>query len=386
MEREKALSTRIARLGVGFDRQFGSISVPIFQTAIYRYEKFGENLGYDYSRSENPTRAAVESAILELEGGTRGLAFSSGMAAITSLLLLFKPGDEIIVSDDLYGGTYRLFQEIMQKYGFTFHYVDFENEEGVRHILERGKVAALFVETPTNPLLKIADVRAVVEMGKEFDAMTIVDSTFATPILMRPIEFGAQVVLHSATKYLGGHNDLIGGLIVAAEEELGERLYFKQKAAGAILGPFDCWLLLRGMKTLHVRFEKAQENAVKVSEYLMNSPHVKKVYFPGIPGHRGNDIHFSQSDGPGAMLSFELEENVSLPKFFDSLQVINLAESLGGVESLTTHPATMTHVDIPEEERLKIGITHQLVRLSVGIEEGDDLVVDLGRALEVASP
>jgi cystathionine beta-lyase/cystathionine gamma-synthase len=308
------------------------------------------------------------------------------MAAITSLLLLFKPGDEIIVSDDLYGGTYRLFQEIMQKYGFTFHYVDFENEEGVRHILERGKVAALFVETPTNPLLKIADVRAVVEMGKEFDAMTIVDSTFATPILMRPIEFGAQVVLHSATKYLGGHNDLIGGLIVAAEEELGERLYFKQKAAGAILGPFDCWLLLRGMKTLHVRFEKAQENAVKVSEYLMNSPHVKKVYFPGIPGHRGNDIHFSQSDGPGAMLSFELEENVSLPKFFDSLQVINLAESLGGVESLTTHPATMTHVDIPEEERLKIGITHQLVRLSVGIEEGDDLVVDLGRALEVASP
>ncbi len=385
MKREKALSTRIAGLGVGFDRQFGSVSVPIYQTAIYKYEKFGENMEYDYSRSENPTRAAVESAILELEGGARGLAFSSGMAAITSLLLLFKPGDELIVSDDLYGGTYRLFQEIMQKYGLTFHYVDFEERDLVRHLLKRGKVTALFVETPTNPLMKIADVRAVVEMGNEYDAMTIVDSTFATPILMRPIEFGAQVVLHSATKYLGGHNDLIGGLIVAAEEKLGERLYFKQKAAGAILGPFDCWLLLRGMKTLHVRFEKAQENAVKVSEYLMDSPHVKKVYFPGIPGHKGNDIHFSQSDGPGAMLSFELEENVSLPKFFDSLQVINLAESLGGVESLTTHPATMTHVDIPEKERLKIGITHQLVRLSVGIEEGDDLVFDLNRALEAAS-
>ncbi len=385
MERKSSLSTRIARMGINFDRQFGSISVPIYQTAIYRYKKFGENFGYDYSRSENPTRFALESAIADLEGGARGLAFSSGMAAITSLFLLFKPGDEIIATDDLYGGTYRLFQEIMKKYGLIFHYVDFEDRGVVREILEKGRVAALFVETPTNPLMKITDVKAAADLGKEFGAITIVDSTFPTPLLMRPLELGADLVLHSATKYLGGHNDLIGGLIVTGSEELGERVYFTQKAAGAILGPFDSWLLLRGMKTLHVRFERAQENAIKASDFLYRCPQVKRVYFPGIPGHRGNEIHFAQSTGPGAILSFELEEGVSVSTFFESLKVITLAESLGGVESLTTHPSTMTHVDIPETERLKLGITDQLVRVSLGIEDSRDLVDDLDQAIRNAT-
>ena len=385
MEKQISLSTRIVRMGIDFDRQFGSISVPIYQTAIYRYKKFGENFGYDYSRSENPTRFALECAIAELEGGVRGLAFSSGMAAITSLLLLFKPGDVIIATDDLYGGTYRFFQEIMTQYGLIFHYVDFEDHSNLREILEQGGVAALFVETPTNPLMKITDVKAAADLGKEYGAMIIVDSTFPTPLLMRPLEMGADLVLHSATKYLGGHNDLIGGLIVTGSEELGERVYFTQKAAGAILGPFDSWLLLRGMKTLHVRFERAQENAVKAAEFLYKCPHVKRVYFPGIPGHRGNEVHFAQSSGPGAMLSFELGEEISVPTFFESLEVVTLAESLGGVESLTTHPSTMTHVDIPEAERLKLGITDRLVRLSVGIEDGQDIVDDLDQAIRNAS-
>lgn len=380
MKKEKALHTKIAQIGVGFDHRFGAISVPIYQTAIYK-KKFGENLGYDYSRSENPTRTALESAIAELEEGARGLAFSSGMAAITSLSFLFEPGDLVIVSDDLYGGTYRLFQEIMMKYGITFYYMDLSNVEGVEEFMKGKRVRAIFIETPTNPLMKIADIRRLVALAKTQDAITIVDSTLTTPLLMKPLQLGADVVVHSATKYLGGHNDLIGGLIVAADAELGERLYFKQKAAGAIMGPFDCWLLIRGMKTLAVRLAKAQENADAIALHLYRSGGVKKVYFPGLPGHPGNDVHFSQAEGPGAVLSFELDEGSILPRFFDSLKVVSPAESLGGVESLTTHPATMTHADIPEGERLRIGITDNLVRISVGIEDLSDLIPDIDNAI-----
>lgn len=381
MKSEKALPTKVAQIGVGFDRPFGSISVPIYQTAIYKYKKFGENSDYEYSRSGNPTRGVLERAIAELEGGARGLAFSSGMAAIASLAFIFEPGDEIIVSDDLYGGTYRLFQEIMMKYGITFHYRDLADTDGVEAFMRKRKVRALFIETPTNPLMKIADIRGIVNLSREHGSMVVVDSTFTTPLLMRPLDLGADVVIHSATKYLGGHNDLIGGLIVTADSDLGERLYFKQKAAGAIMGPFDSWLLIRGMKTLAVRMASSQKNAEAIAGHLQHAPGVKKVYFPGIPGHGGSDVHFSQATGTGAVLSFELEDGASLPGFFDSLQIINLAESLGGVESLTTHPATMTHADIPEEERLRIGITDCLIRISVGIEELSDLLEDIDNAI-----
>ncbi|RMG58448.1 MAG: PLP-dependent transferase [Deltaproteobacteria bacterium] len=385
MGRKEGVATKLARVGVGFDRQFGSISVPIYQTAIYRYRKFGENLGYDYSRSENPTRRALEDAIAELEGGARGLAFSSGMAAITAVATLFSPGDEVLVCDDLYGGTYRLFQEIVARYGVTFTYADLSDLSVVEAHLSRGTVKAVFIETPTNPLLKVIDVVEVGKRAKEAGALFIVDSTFLSPYLMRPIEYGADIVVHSATKYLGGHNDLIGGLVVAADGELGERLYFIQKAAGAILGPFDSWVLLRGMKTLAVRMEKAQENAEKLARFLADHPKVTDVYFPGLPDHPGRDVHFRQARGPGAVLSFRLHESVHVPTFFNSLRVVNLAESLGGVESLTTHPATMTHADIPPEEREKLGITDSLVRISVGIEDGDDIVADVGEAIERAS-
>ncbi len=383
--RNTGISTRIVRTGVGFDKQFGSISVPIYQTAIYKYKRFGENLGYDYSRSENPTRTALEEAMAVLEGGARGLAFSSGMAAITAVTLLFEPGDTILVTDDLYGGTYRLFQEIMSKYGIEFVYEDLSDLNVVESVMRKCDVKAIFVETPTNPLLKVIDLEGIVRLARGCGALVVVDSTFLSPYLMRPIEVGADIVVHSATKYLGGHNDLIGGIIVTSDADLGEKLYFIQKAAGFILGPFDSWLLMRGLKTLGVRMEKAQENATLVAEFLASHPLVEKVYFPGLPDHPGREVHFRQASGPGAVLSFELHESVDLARFFDSLEVINLAESLGGVESLTTHPATMTHADIPEEERKKIGIFDNLVRLSVGIEAGGDLVEDLRIAIERAS-
>ena len=368
---------------MGADRAFGSISVPIYATAIYRYEAFGRHRGFDYSRSENPTRQAAEKAIADLEGGKKAVAFSSGMAAISAVMTLFRSGDRILCSDDLYGGTYRLFEQILKPYGMAFDYVDMGNPGKVAKRIGK-KTRAVFVETPTNPLMKIADIREVARIARNKGVLSVVDNTFMSPLLQRPLALGADVVVHSATKFLGGHNDLIGGAVVTIDPDLGERMHFAQKAVGAVLSPFDSWLLLRGIKTLAVRVPRAQQSAEVIAAYLAAHPYVRKVFYPGLPGHTRRDLHFSQADGPGAIISFELARESAVPAFLNALKTVLLAESLGGVESLITHPSTMTHADIPLEEQAAVGLTPSLVRLSVGIENPDDLVADLMQALRKA--
>ncbi|HSM00006.1 MAG TPA: PLP-dependent aspartate aminotransferase family protein [Candidatus Limnocylindria bacterium] len=382
-KRKRSLETLAAQSGVGADRAFGSISAPIYTTAIYRYEEFGRHRGFDYSRSENPTRQAAEQAIAALEGGTRAVAFSSGMAAISAVMTLFRSGDHILCSDDLYGGTYRLFEQILKHYGLRFDYADMGNPGQVRKRIGR-KTRAVFIETPTNPLMKIADIRGVVGIARDRGILSVVDNTFMSPLLQRPLALGADMVVHSATKFLGGHNDLIGGAVVTVDPDLGEKMHFAQKAVGAVLSPFDSWLLLRGIKTLAVRMDRAQRSAEVIAAFLADHPFVRKVFYPGLPGHQRRGLHFSQSDGPGAIISFELGRRSAVPSFLNTLRTVLLAESLGGVESLITHPSTMTHADIPLEEQAAVGLTPRLVRLSVGIENPDDLVADLAQALRRA--
>jgi cystathionine beta-lyase/cystathionine gamma-synthase len=372
-----------AQAGVGTDRAFGSISVPIYATAIYRYEAFGRHRGFDYSRSENPTRQAAEKAIADLEEGKKAVAFSSGMAAISAVMTLFRSGDHILCSDDLYGGTYRLFEQILKHYGLAFGYVDMGNPGLVAKRIGK-KTKAVFIETPTNPLMKIADIREVARIARNKKVLSIVDNTFMSPLLQRPLALGADVVVHSATKFLGGHNDLIGGAVVTIDPDLGERMHFAQKAVGAVLSPFDSWLLLRGIKTLAVRVPRAQQSAEVIAAYLAAHPYVRKVFYPGLPGHARRDMHFSQADGPGSIISFELARESAVPAFLNALKTVLLAESLGGVESLITHPSTMTHADIPLAEQAAVGLTPSLVRLSVGIENPDDLIADLTQALRKA--
>lgn len=379
MKRHRTIETAAAQAGVGADKAYGAVSTPIYPSAIYRYERFGKNRGYDYSRGENPTRKAAEEVLADLEGGARAVAFSSGMAAISALMTLFKAGDHILCSDDLYGGTYRLFEKLLRPYGLTFDYADMGNPGAVRKKIGR-KTRALFVETPTNPLMKIADLKGIARIGRERKLLTVVDNTFMSPLLQRPLDLGIDVAVHSATKFLGGHNDLIGGAIVAADPEVGERLAFAQKAIGAVPSPFDCWLLLRGIKTLVVRVMRAQENAEILSKFLSGHPAVGKVFYPGLPGHPRREIHFSQASGAGSIISFELKKGKAVPAFLGALKTILLAESLGGVESLITHPSTMTHADIPVEEQAAVGLTPSLVRLSVGIENPGELESDLARA------
>lgn len=383
MGRERSIETLAAQAGVGADRAFGAVSAPIYTTAIYRYDAFGRHRGFDYSRAENPTRQAAEKALADLEGGARAVAFGSGMAAISALTVLFRSGDHILCSDDLYGGTYRYFEKMMRPYGLAFDYVDMGNPAAVSRRIGR-KTRAAFIETPTNPLMKIADLREVARVCRRKRILSIVDNTFMSPLLQRPLALGADLVVHSATKFLGGHNDLIGGAVVAADAELGERIAFAQKAAGAVLSPFDAWLLLRGIKTLGVRVARAQENASRLAEFLARHPFVKKVFYPGLPGHPRRDLHFAQASGPGSIISFELARESAVPRFLSSLKTVLLAESLGGVETLVTHPATMTHADIPREEQEAVGLTPALVRLSVGIEEVGDIQADLAAALGIA--
>lgn len=383
MKRKRSIETVAAQAGVGADRAYGSVSVPIYPTAIYRYDAFGKHRGFDYSRSENPTRQAAEKALADLEGGARAFAFSSGMAAVSAVMTLFGSGDRILCSDDLYGGTYRLFEQILKRSGLSFEYIDMGDTAKVARRINR-KTRALFIETPTNPLMKIADLRGTARIARERGILSIVDSTFMSPILQRPLELGSDIVIHSATKFLGGHNDLIGGAAVVSDPELGEKMHFAQKAVGAVLSPFDCWLLLRGIKTLPVRIARAQETAGVMAAFLSAHPFVRKVFYPGLPGHLRAAMHRSQSSGPGAILSFELAREDAVPAFLNSLKVVLLAESLGGVESLVTHPATMTHADIPPEEQAAVGLTPALVRLSVGMEHPDDLVTDVAQALRRA--
>lgn len=376
--------TKLIHGGVEGDIHTGAVNVPIYQTATYRQEIPGVHKGYEYSRTGNPTREAVESLIAELESGTHGFAFASGLAAITAVLSLFAKGDKLILSDNVYGGTFRLLNQVFQNFGITFELVDTSDVEKIRKAVDVN-VKAVYIETPTNPLLGITDIRAVAELAKEHNLLTIVDNTFYTPYLQRPLELGADIVLHSATKYLGGHSDLIAGLVVVKEEKLAERIAFLQNATGGILAPFEAFLLLRGIKTLGVRLDRHVENAEKVAEYLTGHSEVKKVYYPGLKSHPGYEINQRQAKNGGAMISFELNEGHDTNAFFRALNVITLAESLGGVESLACHPASMTQAAIPKEIRDEVGITEGLIRLSIGIEDVDDLIKDLEQAIEAST-
>lgn len=382
--RPRSATTVAAHAGVSADRAYGAISAPIYLSAIYHYEAFGKHKGFDYSRAANPTRSALEDVLAELEQGTRAVAFASGMAAVSAAMNLFAPGDRILCSDDLYGGSYRLFEQVLRPLGLVFDYVDMGDCARIEAAMRPG-TKALFIETPTNPLMKIADLRGAAKLAKRHGLLTLVDNTFMSPVLQRPLSLGADLVIQSATKFLGGHNDLIGGALIAADAKLAQRLLFIQKALGAVPGAFDCWLLLRGIKTLPLRVRRAQETAQLLAQFLAEHPLIGKVFYPGLAGHPRRTLHLAQADGPGSVISFELRSAAAVPRFLGALRTILLAESLGGVESLITHPSTMTHADIPAKEQAAVGLTPRLVRLSVGIEDADDLRDDLAQALRSAS-
>lgn len=375
-----SLATRSVQIGVGRDEQTGGISFPIYPSATYRHPGVGQSTGYDYTRSGNPTRDVLEDALAQLEGGARGLAFSSGMAALTTLFLHFSSGDHLVVSEDLYGGTYRVLDQVFGKFGLSASYVDTANTAAVEAALTPA-TKALLVETPGNPLLGVADIRALAALSKERQLLFIVDNTFLTPALQRPLELGADLIIHSATKYLGGHSDLCAGALIAKEAELGERLYFLQNSTGAIPPPQDCWLLIRSLKTLPIRMQQHCTAAQQVAEWLVQQPQVEKVYYPGLPEHPGHTLTKQQADGYGGMLSFRVRSPQLAERVLEKLQLISFAESLGGVESLMTLPAVQTHGDIPEEERRRLGICDSLLRLSVGLEDPSDLIADLQQAL-----
>lgn len=359
----------------------GSVSVPIFQTATFAHPGVGQSSGFDYSRVQNPTREYLESTLAQLEGGADAIAFSSGMAALATLMELFSPGDKIIASDDLYGGTHRLFGHISAKNGLRFDFVD-TSDIGRGEALVTPETKALFIETPTNPMMHITDIAAAAKLCRERGLLLIVDNTFLTPYFQCPLELGADIVIHSGTKYLGGHNDTLAGFLVAKDKAVANKLRFISKTTGACLSPFDSWLILRGIKTLAVRLERQQENALKIADFLSGHKYVNKVYYPGLESHPGHEVLARQAKGFGAMLSFAVDSPDRARAVLENVSVIQYAESLGGVESLITYPMLQTHADIPAEEREAKGITDCLLRLSVGIESSDDLIADLKQALE----
>ena len=379
----KTIESALIHGGIYGDEHTGAVNVPIYQTSTYEQQGIGQNKGWEYSRTGNPTRAALEALIAELEGGTHGFAFGSGMAALTAVLSLFKSGDKIIISSNVYGGTFRVLDKIFKNFNITYSIEDTTNLESLDTKVTPD-VKAILVETPANPLLTITDLHGIAEIAKKHGILSIVDNTFMTPYLQRPIESGIDIVVHSATKYLGGHSDVVAGLAVVHDKTLAERLAFIQNATGGVLGPFDSFLLIRGIKTLGVRLDRHTENALKIAKWLTTLDSVKKVYYPGLETAQGYEINKKQAKNGGAMISFELKENYDYKKFFSSLGLIALAESLGGVESLACHPASMTHASIPREIREKVGITDGLIRLSVGIESADDLIADLTQAIEKA--
>ena len=366
--------------GIYGDTHTGAVNVPIYQTSTYEQQGLGENKGWEYSRTGNPTRAALEALIAELEGGTAGFAFGSGMAAITAVLSLFQSGDKVLISSNVYGGTFRVLDKVFQHFGITYAIADTTDLAALEAAFDPS-VKAVLVESPANPLLTITDIAAVAATAKRHGALTIVDNTFMTPYLQKPLTLGADIVVHSATKYLGGHSDLVAGLAVVKDPALAERLAFLQNSTGGVLGPFDSFLLIRGIKTLAVRMDRHTANAERAAAFLQENSAVKKVYYPGLPDAQGYDINRKQAKNGGAMISFELKENYNIHTFFRSLRLIALAESLGGVESLVCHPASMTHASIPYEVRQKVGITDGLIRLSIGIENIDDLLADLAQAI-----
>ncbi len=377
------LNTRIIH-SVPVDPLTGAVSVPIYQTSTYVQESPGQNKGFDYSRTNNPTRQVLEGIIAELEGGALGCAFSSGLAAVDAVLKLLDKDSEVVAVDDIYGGTFRAFTHIYQKFGVRVNYVDTTNLEEVAAAIG-PKTRLVWLETPTNPTLKVSDIARVAELAHKVGALLVVDNTFASPVLQRPLELGADIVLHSATKYLGGHSDLIAGLVVTADRALGEQIKFIQNATGAVLGPWDAWLTIRGIETLDLRVRQHSANALEVARFLEASPLVDKVFYPGLPSHKNHELARRQQNGRfGGVVAFSLkhdslEEAIAL---VTSTKLFKLAESLGGIKSLVCHPATMTHKSIPVENRRRAGVSDSLVRLSVGLEDAADLLADLAQALE----
>lgn len=377
-------NTKTIHGGQKHEETTGAVMPPIFQTSTYAQSSPGVHKGYAYSRGANPTRTAIEDSLAALENGTHGFAFSSGLAAIDCVLRTLNPGDEVIAGDDLYGGTYRMFTRLFMKYGLEFSYVDMNLASNVKDVITE-KTKLVWIETPTNPLMKIADIAAISSVVKDInsDILIAVDNTFATPYLQQPLDLGADIAMHSATKYLGGHSDLVMGALIVKDAKLAEEIHFIQFAAGAIAGPMDSFLALRGIKTLHIRMQRHCENGKVVANFLKNHPKVGMVYYPGFENHPNHLVAKKQMGDFGGMVSFKLkdESKAAAFKFLESTKIFTLAESLGGVESLVSHPTTMTHGSIPESERLKIGITDSLIRLSVGIEDEEDLLADLEHAL-----
>ena len=376
-------NTKVIHGGQHHDPSTGAVMPPVYQTSTYIQTSPGQPLGdYEYSRASNPTRTALENALASIENGTRGLAFSSGLAATDCILRGFKAGDEVIAMDDLYGGTYRMFSRIYKDSGIKFHFVDMTDIAKLKSLINEN-TKLIWVETPTNPLMKLADIEEISKITKEKKIWLAVDNTFATPYLQKPLDLGADIVMHSATKYLGGHSDVIAGALIVKDEALGEQLHFQQFATGATLGPMDSFLVLRGIKTLSLRVQRHCENGEKVVEFLNNHPKIKTVYYPGLPSHPFHEIAKKQMKAFGGMVSFTFvsgkkEDSIA---FLEKLKVFTLAESLGGVESLANHPALMTHASIPADKRAEVGITDDLVRLSVGIEDAEDLIADIEQAL-----
>ena len=364
------------------EKGYGAVMPPIYQTSTYSQKSPGDHKGYEYSRTHNPTRSALEKSLASIEGGEFGLAFGSGLAAIDAVLKLLNPSDEIISTNDLYGGSYRLFTKIFEKYGLVFHFTEMDDLSKIESLVNNN-TKMIWVETPTNPMMNIVDIKGLSNISKKFNLILAVDNTFATPFLQQPLLLGADIVMHSATKYLAGHSDVVLGALIVNDKELSEQLYFIQNASGAICGPMDSFLTLRGIKTLHVRMERHCENAEKIANYLKSNPEIESVYWPGFKTHPNHEIAKSQMNNYGAMISFTSKGN-SLSKslkIVESLKLFTLAESLGGVESLAGHPASMTHASIPKLEREKSGVVDSLVRLSVGIEDIEDLIDDLKQAI-----
>lgn len=375
-----SLETQLLHNKHKFDPATGAVSVPIQHASTFHQlspDKFGK---YDYGRSLNPTREALEDIIAQLEGGTRGFAFASGMAAISSAFLLLSKDDHIVISEDVYGGSYRMVTEVLTRFGISHTFVDMTDIRKVEDAI-KPNTALLYVETPSNPLLKVTDIKAISALAKKHGAYTFVDNTFMTPYLQRPLDLGADLVLHSATKFLAGHSDTVAGLAVAKDEDLAKRLYSLQNSFGAVLGVQDCWLVMRGIKTLAVRMKQSQENALQIAGFLRQHPLVKAVHYPGLADHPQHDLHHRQANGPGAVLSFELKNQEVLKAFIEHVKLPVFAVSLGAVESILSYPAKMSHAAIPERERIKRGISASLLRLSAGIEAGDDLILDFSQAL-----
>ncbi|MFD1020624.1 bifunctional cystathionine gamma-lyase/homocysteine desulfhydrase [Thalassobacillus hwangdonensis] len=372
--------TRLIHGGISGDEKTGAVSVPIYQVSTYKQDGVGKHRGYEYSRTGNPTRFALEELIKDIEGGHRGFAFGSGMAAITSVLMTFDQGDHVVFTDDVYGGTYRLVSKVLNRFGLEATFVNTSDLSEIEAAIQEN-TKAIYVETPTNPLLKVTDLAKVSEIAKDKNLTFIVDNTFSTPYWQNPIDQGADIVLHSATKYLGGHSDVVAGLVVVTSEELAEKVHFVLNSSGGVLGPQDSWLLMRGIKTLGIRMEEIESNTREFVEFLSDLPEVTNIYYPGLESHEGHEVHQSQARGFGGMISFDVGSGEKADQVLRNVNYFTLAESLGAVESLISVPAMMTHASIPSERRKELGITDGLVRVSIGLEDVEDLKEDFLQAL-----